>query len=70
MYMEDVDLGDRMNRAGWLSVTCPAPRSCMTKGHSTGRDPGRNLRPIDPGTYIYLSDRHSGVVAGPVEGGR
>ena len=59
MYMEDVDLGDRLARNGWLSVYVPGAEILHEKGHSTGRDPARNLRAHHDSTYIYLSDRHS-----------
>lgn len=59
MYMEDVDLGDRLSRNGWLNVFVPGAEILHEKGHSTGRDPARNLRAHHDSTYIYLSDRHS-----------
>ena len=34
MYTEDVDLGDRMNRAGWLNVYVPGAEV----GHDRGID--------------------------------
>lgn len=59
MYMEDVDLGDRLGRAGWLNVYVPGSEVLHDKGHSTGRDPARNLRAHHDSTYIYLCDRHN-----------
>ena len=58
MYMEDVDLGDRLGRAGWLNVYVPGSEILHDKGHSTGREPARNLRAHHDSTYTYLSDRH------------
>ena len=58
MYMEDVDLGDRLGQAGWLNVYVPDSEILHTKGHSTGREPARNLRAHHASTYTYLSDRH------------
>lgn len=66
MYMEDVDLGDRLGRAGWLNVYVPAAEILHAKGHSTGRDPARNLRAHHDSTYIYLSDRHVGWWQAPL----
>nr|MDT0526558.1 glycosyltransferase family 2 protein [Streptomyces sp. DSM 41633] len=43
MYMEDVDLGDRIAQAGWQNVYVPSAEVLHDKGHSTGRDPARNL---------------------------
>lgn len=66
MYMEDVDLGDRFRRAGWLNVYVPSAEVLHDKGHSTGRDPARNLRAHHTSTYIYLSDRHYGWWRAPL----
>lgn len=66
MYMEDVDLGDRLGRAGWLNVYVPSAEILHDKGHSTGRDPATNLRAHHDSTYIYLSDRHSGWWRAPL----
>ena len=66
LYMEDVDLGDRLGRSGWLNVYVPAAEILHAKGHSTGRDPARNLRAHHDSTYIYLSDRHIGWWQAPL----
>jgi N-acetylglucosaminyl-diphospho-decaprenol L-rhamnosyltransferase len=58
MYMEDVDLGDRMGRAGWQNIYVPSAEILHDKGHATGRDPARNLTAHHASTYIYLADRH------------
>ncbi|WP_156746003.1 glycosyltransferase family 2 protein [Mycobacterium sp. 1423905.2] len=60
MYMEDVDLGDRLGRAGWLSVYVPSAEVLHHKGHSTGRDPASHLAAHHRSTYIFLADRHAG----------
>lgn len=59
MYMEDVDLGDRLGRAGWQNVYVPAAEILHDKGHATGRDPARNLAAHHASTYTFLADRHS-----------
>jgi N-acetylglucosaminyl-diphospho-decaprenol L-rhamnosyltransferase len=66
MYMEDVDLGDRLGRAGWQNVYVPAAEILHDKGHSTGRDPARNLAAHHRSTYTYLSDRHTGWRRAPL----
>ena len=66
MYMEDVDLGDRFGRAGWLNVYVPSAEILHDKGHSTGRDPARNLRAHHDSTYIYLTSRHIGWWRAPL----
>ena len=58
MYMEDVDLGDRLARAGWQNVYVPSAEVLHDKGHSTGRDPARNLAAHHTSTYTFLADRH------------
>ena len=66
MYMEDVDLGDRMNKAGWQNVYVPSAEILHDKGHATGRDPARNLAAHHASTYIYLADRHAGWWQAPL----
>ena len=58
MYMEDVDLGDRLGKAGWQNIYVPDSEILHDKGHSTGREPARNLRAHHDSTYRYLCDRH------------
>ncbi|MDW5612018.1 glycosyltransferase family 2 protein [Mycolicibacterium sp. D5.8-2] len=58
MYMEDVDLGDRLGRAGWQNVYVPSAEVLHDKGHSTGRDPARNLAAHHVSTYTFLADRY------------
>jgi N-acetylglucosaminyl-diphospho-decaprenol L-rhamnosyltransferase len=58
MYMEDVDLGDRLGKAGWQNVYVPSAEILHDKGHSTGRDPARNLAAHHRSTYTFLSDRY------------
>jgi N-acetylglucosaminyl-diphospho-decaprenol L-rhamnosyltransferase len=58
MYMEDVDLGDRLGRAGWQNVYVPSAEILHDKGHATGRDPARNLAAHHTSTYTFLADRY------------
>ena len=66
MYMEDVDLGDRLGRAGWLSVYVPSAEVLHHKGHSTGHDPESHLAAHHKSTYIFLADRHTGWYRAPL----
>ena len=66
LAVEDDDLGDRLGRAGWLNVYVPDSEILHDKGHSTGREPSRNLRAHHDSTYIYLSDRHVGWWQAPL----
>ena len=66
MYMEDVDLGDRLGKAGWLSVYVPSAEVLHHKGHSTGHDPANHLAAHHRSTYVFLADRHSGWWRAPL----
>jgi len=66
MYMEDVDLGDRLGKAGWLSVYVPSAEVLHHKGHSTGRDPANYLAAHHKSTYLFLADRYSGWRLAPL----
>ncbi len=66
MYMEDVDLGDRLGKAGWLSVYVPSAEVLHDKGHSTGHDPASHLAAHHKSTYLFLADRHSGWRLAPL----
>ncbi|KUI19205.1 N-acetylglucosaminyl-diphospho-decaprenol L-rhamnosyltransferase [Mycobacterium sp. GA-1285] len=66
MYMEDVDLGDRLSRAGWLNVYVPTAEVLHDKGHATGKDPARNLAAHHTSTYTFLADRYSRWWQGPL----
>ena len=68
MYMEDVDLGDRLGAAGWLNVYVPSAEILHHKGHSTGRDPARNLAAHHVSTYTFLSDRYPRRWHAPLRG--
>jgi len=58
MYMEDVDLGDRLIKAGWQNIYVPTAEIVHAKGHATGRDPASNLAAHHRSTYTFLADRH------------
>ncbi|SRX80657.1 dTDP-rhamnosyl transferase [Mycobacterium leprae TN] [Mycolicibacterium parafortuitum] len=58
MYMEDVDLGDRLGTAGWQNVYVPTAEVLHAKGHATGRDPARNLAAHHVSTYTFLAERY------------
>src|SRR5947209_4942270 len=58
MYMEDVDLGDRLAAGGWQNVYVPSAEIVHDKGHAAGRDPAKNLAAHHRSTYTFLADRH------------
>ncbi|ATE57208.1 MULTISPECIES: glycosyltransferase family 2 protein [Actinosynnema] len=66
MYFEDVDLGDRMAKAGWLNVYVPTAEVVHIGGASTKKASGRMLAAHHSSAYRYLSDRHQGLVWAPM----
>lgn len=59
MYLEDVDLGDRLARAGWENVYCPDAVITHAKGHSTQAHSAAMARAHHDSAYRFLADRHS-----------
>jgi N-acetylglucosaminyl-diphospho-decaprenol L-rhamnosyltransferase len=66
MYFEDVDLGDRLGRAGWLNVYVPEAEVVHIGGHSTSSASARMLAAHHSSAYRYLADRHRGPQWAPV----
>lgn len=66
MYMEDVDLGDRLGRAGWLNVYVPGAEVVHTKGHSADKRPAAMLPAHHRSAYRFQADRHPGVLQAPL----
>lgn len=58
MYMEDVDLGDRLTKAGWLNIYVPSAEVTHTKGHAAGRHPELMLPAHHESAYRFQADRH------------
>lgn len=66
MYFEDVDLGDRLGRTGWLNVYVPAAGVMHLGAHSTSRASDRMSAAHHDSAYRYLADRHRGLFWKPV----
>ncbi|MGH3971984.1 MAG: glycosyltransferase family 2 protein [Pseudonocardiaceae bacterium] len=66
MYFEDVDLGDRLGRAGWLNVYVPTAEVTHLGGHATSRVSEAMLAEHHRSTYRYLADRHPGPLRAPL----
>jgi N-acetylglucosaminyl-diphospho-decaprenol L-rhamnosyltransferase len=68
MYFEDVDLGDRLNRAGWRNVYAPSAEVVHTGGASTSKADvsARMLTEHHRSAYRYLADRNAGVLRAPL----
>jgi N-acetylglucosaminyl-diphospho-decaprenol L-rhamnosyltransferase len=60
MYFEDVDLGDRLGRAGWLNVYAPSAEVVHTGSHATSRNAAAMYREHHRSAYRYLSRRYPG----------
>ena len=58
MYMEDVDFGDRLGKAGWLNVFVPSAEVTHAKGHAAGRHPELMLPAHHRSAYRFQADRH------------
>ncbi len=66
MYFEDVDLGDRLSRAGWFNVYAPTASVMHIGGQSTSQASARMLAAHHASAYRYLADRHTGLLWKPV----
>ncbi|GGM66396.1 glycosyl transferase [Longimycelium tulufanense] len=66
MYFEDVDLGDRLGRAGWLNVYVPEAAVTHIGGHATKRSSSRMLTEHHRSAYRYIADRHRGARWAPL----
>jgi N-acetylglucosaminyl-diphospho-decaprenol L-rhamnosyltransferase len=69
MYFEDVDLGDRLGRAGWQNVYVPSAEVVHIQGHSTARSSERMLAAHHESAYRFIADRHQGLPWAPVRVG-
>jgi len=58
MYMEDVDLGDRLGKAGWDNVYAPSAEVTHDKGHAAGKLPHLMLPAHHASVYRFMADRH------------
>ncbi|WP_255375368.1 glycosyltransferase family 2 protein [Saccharomonospora sp. CUA-673] len=65
MYFEDVDLGDRIARAGWQNVYAPSAAVMHIGGESTSKASATMLAAHHDSAYRYLADRHRGLVWKP-----
>lgn len=66
MYFEDVDLGDRLGRAGWLNVYVPSAAVMHIHGHATSRETAKMLTAHHDSAYRYLAGRFVNPLAKPV----
>ncbi|QDZ42119.1 glycosyltransferase family 2 protein [Corynebacterium sp. sy039] len=57
MYMEDVDLGDRFGKAGYVNVFCPQAQITHAVGHAAGKLPEKMLPAHHDSAYRFQADR-------------
>jgi len=63
MYFEDVDLGERLSKAGWRNRYVPSAEVVHTGGHATTASVDVSARMLvehHRSAYRYLADRHPG----------
>jgi N-acetylglucosaminyl-diphospho-decaprenol L-rhamnosyltransferase len=58
MYFEDVDLAERLGRAGYLHVYAPSAVVVHEGGHATQREPHRMQRVHHTSALRYLSAQY------------
>jgi N-acetylglucosaminyl-diphospho-decaprenol L-rhamnosyltransferase len=58
MYFEDVDLGGRLQQAGWQNVYVPSARVVHIGGHAAEREPAAMARAHHESAYRYLAGRY------------
>ena len=58
MYLEDVDFGDRLRRAGWENVYCPSSVIVHDQGHVASKFQRVTVPAHHASAYRFQSDRH------------
>lgn len=66
MFFEDVDLGDRLGKAGWLNVYVPTAEVMHIGGVSTAKVKPKMLAAHHDSAYRFLADRNPGPVNAPL----
>ena len=61
MYFEDLDLGDRLVRAGWKNMYVPSAVVSHTRAHATSQHAARMAAEHHRSAWLYLSRRYSGI---------
>ena len=69
MYFEDVDLGDRLARAGWLNVYVTSAMVTHAQGHAADKSPKAMLTAHHASAYRFQADRHPQWYATPLRAG-
>jgi N-acetylglucosaminyl-diphospho-decaprenol L-rhamnosyltransferase len=66
MYFEDVDLGERLGKAGWQNVYVPAAQVVHAGGHATSHHQAEMAAAHHHSAYQYLARRYRGPARLPL----
>lgn len=66
MFMEDVDLGDRLTKSGWLNVFVPTASAMHAKSHSVSKHPEKMIPAHHASAYRFTADRNPGPLRAPI----
>lgn len=66
MFFEDLDLGDRLGRAGWSNLYVPSAVVTHIQGVSWKKDPAPMIRAHHASALRYLSDRYAAWYEAPL----
>lgn len=66
MYFEDVDLGYRFAKAGWVNIYSPIAHVTHTGAHSTSSDPALMIKAHHRSTRLYLNRRYPARILAPL----
>lgn len=66
MYLEDIDFGDRLSRAGWVNLYCPSSVIMHDQGHVAGKHTRVTVPAHHKSAYRFQADRHPAWWQGPI----
>ncbi|MCT2023713.1 glycosyltransferase family 2 protein [Corynebacterium sanguinis] len=66
MYLEDIDFGDRLSRAGWDNLYCPSSVIMHDQGHVAGKHTRVTVPAHHKSAYRFQADRHPAWWQGPI----
>jgi N-acetylglucosaminyl-diphospho-decaprenol L-rhamnosyltransferase len=66
MYFEDVDLGERLGKAGWKNIYVPTAAVVHSGGHATSHEHPQMAAAHHRSAYLYLSRHFPGLKWLPV----
>jgi N-acetylglucosaminyl-diphospho-decaprenol L-rhamnosyltransferase len=66
MYFEDVDLGYRLDRAGWKNIYQPAAEVLHTGAHSTAKSPSLMLQAHHRSAEQFINKKYSHPMLWPI----